>query len=474
MLYSENAKAQNIIAPVAIYDASTTSGGRIGLDDVLRFVESRLHVSESFRERLVRVPFGLGNPYWIKDPDFDLEYHVRHIALPRPGTWEQFTAQVARIGQRPLDMDRPPWELYLIEGLDAVDGVPPGGFAILLKMHHAAVDGVAGTEILNALHDHTPDPGPPEVPADDWRPDPRPSDLELVGRAAAHAVVDPVGTIRRLLWPTLRAAPRGTMRAVRSPEARGQTLAPVTATRFNRPVGPHRVWDARRFLLEEAKQIKRAVPGASINDVALAWIGGALRAYLGEHGELPESSLVALMPISLRATTTQQHGGTEVAASRGGNRFAMANIPMGTDVEDPLERVAAVQARTQTAKEYALDAPSLVEWSEALPGALAGTAQRAVIRLANRTGRTMGVHMIVTNVPGPRNPLYFDGARCLFTSGMAPVVDGMGIIHAVTSYQEQFVACFTADRDMMPDPAFYSACLDEAFGDLKKSAGTAR
>jgi len=277
-------------------------------------------------------------------------------------------------------MDRPPWELYLIEGLDAVEGVPPGGFAILLKMHHAAVDGVAGTEILNALHDHTPDPGPTDVPADDWRPDSRPSELGLVGRAAAHAVVDPVGTVRRLLWPTLRSAPRSTLRAVRSPEARGQTLAPVTATRFNRRVGAHRVWDARRFLLEDAKQIKRAVPGASINDVALAWIGGALRGYLGEHGELPESSLVALMPISLRATTIQPHGGTEVSASRGGNRFAMANIPMGTDVEDPLERVAAVQTRTQTAKEYALDArawssgrrPCPARWPARLSGRSSG------------------------------------------------------------------------------------------------------
>jgi diacylglycerol O-acyltransferase len=472
MLYSENAKAQNIIAPVAIYDASGVPGGRIGLDEVLRFVESRLHISETFREKLVRVPFGLGNPYWIKDPDFDLEYHVRHIALPRPGTWEQFTAQVSRIGQRPLDLDRPPWELYLIEGLDAVPGVPPGGFAILLKLHHAAVDGVAGTEILNALHDHSPGPGSlVHQVDDDWRPDVRPSDLELVARAAAHAVVDPFGTARRLLLPTVRSLPRTTVRTLRSSEARSQTVAPVAATRFNRPVGPHRVWDAHRALLDEAKRIRKAVPGASINDVALAWIGGALRTYLDKHGELPDNPLVALMPISLRPTSTQRAAGTEVEAARGGNRFAMANIPMGTDIEDPLERIAAIMARTQTAKEYALDAPSLVEWSEALPGAIAGTAQRAVIRLANRTGRTMGVHMIVTNVPGPQNPLYFDGARCLFTSGMAPVVDGMGIIHAVTSYQGQFVACFTADRDMMPDPAFYAGCIEQAFADLKEAAG---
>ncbi|MCW2580040.1 MAG: hypothetical protein JWR82_1641 [Blastococcus sp.] len=471
MLYSENPRAQNIIAPVAIYDASTAPGGRVTLDDVLRFVESRLHVSESFREKLVRVPFGLGNPYWMRDPDFDLEYHVRHISLPRPGSWEQFTAQVSRIGQRALDLDRPPWELWLIDGLDAIDGVPPGGFAILLKLHHAAVDGVAGTEILNALHDHSPGAAPPPSSDDSWEPDPRPSDLGLVARAAAHVVVDPVGTARRLLWPTLRTLPRTTMRTLRSPEARSQTVAPVAATRFNRPVGPHRVWDARRFPFDDVKAIRKAVPGASVNDVVMALVGGSMRLYLESKDELPESPLVALMPISLRPTMTQKPAVPEVEAARGGNRFAMANVPLGTHIEDPLERIAAVAASTATAKEYALDAPSLVEWSEAFPGALAGTAQRAVIRVANRAGRTMGVHMIVTNVPGPHNALYFSGARCLFTSGMAPVVDGMGIIHAVTSYQGQMVACFTADRDMMPDPVFYASCIDESFARMRKAAG---
>src|SRR5829696_3611848 len=375
-------------------------------------------------------------------------------------------------------MDRPPWELYLIEGLDAVEGVPPGGFAVLLKIHHAAVDGVAGTEILNALHDRSPDAAQAPMADDTWRPDARPSDLHLVAKAAAHVVVDPVGTARRLLWPTLRTVPGMAIRTLRSAEARSQTVAPVAATRFNRQVGAHRVWDARRFPFSEVKEIRREVPGVSVNDVVMAMIGGSLRIYLQNKNELPETPLVALMPISLRPTATQAQAAgpaaPEVAAARGGNRFAMANVPLGTHIEDPIERIAAIAASTETAKEYALDAPSLVEWSEALPGAIAGTAQRAVIRLANRAGRTMGVHMIVTNVPGPQNPLYFSGARCLFTSGMAPVVDGMGIIHAVTSYQEQFVACFTADRDMTPDPAFYASRLDAAFGDLKKSAGITR
>jgi len=148
----------------------------------------------------------------------------------------------------------------------------------------------------------------------------------------------------------------------------------------------------------------------------------------------------------------------------------MATIPIGSDIEDPLERIASIVARTRAVKEQALDAPGLVEWSEAVPGALLGTAQRAVTRLAARAGRTLGVHMLVTNVPGPRTPWYFAGARCMFTSGMAPVVDGMGITHAVTSYQDDLILAITADRGMLPDPAVYADCVDRAFKDMVDAA----
>ena len=470
MLYAETAKAQNIIAPVAVYDASTAPGGQVTLDDVLTFVRSRLHVCDSFREKLVRVPLGLGNPYWIRDPDFDLEYHVRHIALPRPGTWEQFAAQVSRIGQRPLDLDRPPWELYLIEGLDSVEGVPPGGFAMLLKMHHAAVDGVAGLQVLNALHDPTPDAVTTDPEADDWRPDGRPSELGMLLRAAGHGVTDPVGTVRRLLLPTARSLPR-TARSLLSLRSPSSTMTTIPATRFNATVSAHRVWDARRFRLADAKAVKNAVPGASLNDVSLALIGGALRIYLQKYGELPESPLMTIMPISLRPTATQQSRATEVTASHGGNRFAMATVGLGTDVEDPVERIRAIAESTRAVKGYALDAPSLMEWSTAVPGALVGTAQRAVVRMVNRTGRAIGANMIVTNVPGPQKPIYFCGARCLFTTGMAPVVDGMGIIHAITSNQDMLVVCFTADRDMMPDPSFFAQCIEDSFARLLAATG---
>ena len=136
-----------------IYDQSSAPGGKVTFKGILDHVGSRLHVSRTFRQRLVEVPLGLDHPYWIEDPDFDLEYHVRHIALPRPGDWRQFCIQVARLHSRPLDRSRPLWEMYVIEGLDDVDGLPAGSFAIMTKIHHAAIDGVTLLEITSALHD---------------------------------------------------------------------------------------------------------------------------------------------------------------------------------------------------------------------------------------------------------------------------------------------------------------------------------
>jgi hypothetical protein len=225
--------------------------------------------------------------------------------------------------------------------------------------------------------------------------------------------------------------------------------------------------------------------GATVNDVSMAIVGGGLRRYLRAKGELPKGSLSAIMPISVRPTTTQrpaaqpdtgqqdtgqQNAVRQVTSGSGGNRFAMSLVPLGTDIADPLRRLTATRERTSAAKGYGVGTLTLMEASEALPGALMGTAQRAVVRLVSRTGRSMGGHTIVTNVPGPRTPMYFCGARCVFQSGMAPVVDGMGLIIGVGSYCDEFFFSWTADRDQMPDPRFFGECLRQEFeamtGDL--------
>ena len=181
-LYAETPRAHMAGGGVAIYDPSTAPGGRVTFKGILNHIEERLHEARVFRQRLVRVPLDLDHPYWIEDPDFDLEFHVRHIALPAPGDWRQLCIQVARLVSRPLDLDRPLWELYVIEGLDNVAGVPRGSFALVTKVHHAAIDGMSGMEMTSAIHDDEPI-STPSVPEQAWRPGRVPTTSELLMRA---------------------------------------------------------------------------------------------------------------------------------------------------------------------------------------------------------------------------------------------------------------------------------------------------
>lgn len=469
MLYSESPNAQNLIAPIAIYDSSTAPGGHVSFEQILQLIESRLDVSDSFRERLVRVPFGLDRPYWVRDENFDLEYHVRHIALPPPGDWEQFCKLIARLGATQLDMSRPPWELYIIDGIDNIEGVPSGAFASMLKLHHAAVDGVSGSEIISAIHDV--EGGNPALPTRQvWRPEPVPSDVELVARSMIKSALAP--------WKMLRPRrPSEIIQQVREtfdqPKG-GQPMGLRKATRFNRKVSPHRSWGSQSFSLDDIKALRAKTDGAKVNDIGLALVGGALRRYLESKNELPDESLVALMPISIRPTQIQKAMGPTVEASAGGNQFAMVPISMSTDIDDPLARIAAIQLQTAAAKEQgAIGARRLAEMSEAMPGALMGTAQRAMTAAVNRFGRAMGVHTTVTNVPGPQVPLYLCGARAVRMDGMAPVVDGMGIIHGIGSYDGEIPFTFTADRDAMPDPHFYEECLLRSYEEIAASTKAA-
>jgi WS/DGAT/MGAT family acyltransferase len=252
----------------------------------------------------------------------------------------------------------------------------------------------------------------------------------------------------------------------REPRSRsGSGRLPVT--RFNHPVSPHRVWDTVWFGLDDVKQIRTLVPGATVNDVAIAIVGGAMRRYLEDKGELPTTSLVTLMPISVRPTMAQRGPSEDASPAAGGNQFSMTAVPMATDIDDPIERLAEIHRNTLAAKAGAVDARSLTQISEAVPGALLGTVQRAVTRLGNRAGLAMGVHTITTNVPGSQTPLYFCGARAVRMAGMAPVGEGIGLINGLGSYDGLMNFTFTADREMMPDPDVYSACMKDAFAELR-------
>lgn len=456
-LYVETGNMPMHIGSLAIYDQSTAPGGKVGFKDILKYFERRLHKARSFRQRLVRVPMSLDYPYWIEDPDFDLEFHIRHIALPSPGDWRQLCIQTARLHARPLDTNRPLWEAYVIEGLDNVEGVPAGSFALVTKFHHAAIDGISGAEIAAAFHDPTP-AETVEPPSHGWHPERFPSDVELLGRTVLTTAKKPfefASLVARNL-PSLGRLGRGLLTS----EMKLTTKVP--RTRFNGNVTAHRVFDGRVFSLDEIRAIKSSVEDATVNDVVVSVCGGAMRRYLQSKNELPEESLVAMAPMSVRPKDKQ---------SAAGNMVASMSLPIRTDIKDPLQRLRAVHEASENAKELTrtVGASMLTEAAHFLPSTTTGLLAKAYGRynLASRLPPVFNT--VITNVPGPNFPLYSMGSRMVANFGLGPVAHGVGLFQPVIGYNGRITISAISCREMMPDPAFYCDCLEESFEELKRA-----
>ncbi|MBX3705625.1 MAG: wax ester/triacylglycerol synthase family O-acyltransferase [Pseudomonadales bacterium] len=458
-LYLESPHAPMHIGGIMIYDPSTVEGGRQRFKDILGFVEDRLHLARTFRQKLVQVPFNLDHPYWIEDKDFDLEYHVRHIRLPDPGDWRQLCIQVARLHARPLDLTKPLWEFTVIEGVDAIPGLPAGSYAIVSKVHHAAIDGVSGVDLIEALHGLEPYPEHVPPPTRPWTGEVAPNPLELMARAQFKALTQPLRFAEMLARgvPAFGRMTEGfAMRQVQPPA----TVPP--RTRFNRTVSAHRVVEARQFPLSEVREIKGRVDGATVNDVVLAICGGALRHYLEAKRELPDASLIAMAPVSVRSS------GEKGAL---GNQVSGMLVSLGTDQAEPLGRLAAVRASSASSKALsnAVGARLLTDYSQFIPSTTAAMAARLYTELGLANQMNLPFNCVVTNVPGPQVPLYSAGARLVTQYGLGPVYDGMGLMFPVFSYCGHINVAVSACREMMPDPEFFAACLQESFEELRAS-----
>lgn len=459
-LYAETPTSPMHIGGLAIYDPSTVKGEKQRFKDILAFVEERLHLAKTFRQRKVDVPFNLDHPYWIEDRDFDLEFHVRHIRLPEPGDWRQLCIQTARLHARPLDLNRPMWEFTIIEGLDAVPGLPEGSYAIVSKIHHACIDGVSGADITEVIHSLEPYPETPPPPAEPYKGEQVPDPLELVTRAQLSNLSQPF----KLAEVMSRAMPAfGRLQAgLWSREF--EVNASIPKTRFNGRISAHRVLEGRSFSLAEIKAAKNAVEGATVNDAIMTICGGALRKYLAAKDELPKDSMIAMAPVSVRDTSDKNALGNQVAAM---------TIRMGTDIEDPIERLAAVHenAMGQKAMTNAVGAKLMTDFSQFIPSTMAAMAARLYTEMGLSETMSPPFNCVVSNVPGPQFPLYSAGARLVTQFGLGPLFDGMGIFFPVFSYNGQITVSVNACREMMPDPEFFADCLQESFDELKSAAG---
>jgi WS/DGAT/MGAT family acyltransferase len=450
-LYADNSRANANITLVHVYDQRTARGGKVRFKTILAHIASRLDRSRIFRQKLLRLPLEMDYPYWVEDDNFDLEYHVRHVALPDPGDWRQFCIQVSRIHARPLDLDRPLWEIYVIEGLDRFADLPPKSFALIAKVHHAAIDLDSGNEITRLLHDITPEP-PEPAPPPPWFPEPAPGMLGLMQ----------LGVLRNMLMPFRMAAP---MARLLSGASRAMlTFANeallhrerMAVTRFNAIVSPHRVFETRRFMLSEFRVVRALVPGATVNDVVLAVCGGGLRRYLEANDELPQASLSAIAPIYTRPEGDQ--------AAR--PEMSWLRVSLGTDIADPVKRLEKIRAQTGTldAVRNAVRAEELIDIERHTPAAtLALTGKMLALAMRTIGQRTPLANCTVTNVPGPTTPLYLAGARMTYFSAMLPIDDGMGLVFAVTSYDGRVIVSPTGCREQLPDPDVLSQCVRDSF-----------
>ena len=404
-LDSETVHANSNVSFVQIYDQATAPGGMVRFKTILSHIESRLHRSPVFRSKLQRVPLALSLPGWIEDQHFDLEYHVRHIALPKPGDWRQFCIQASRIHARALDLSRPLWEIYVIEGLDSVTDLPAGSFALLTKVHRAAMDPAQHNELLEALHDITP-LAPAPAPPEPWFPQSAPAPWAQALRGAATTVMSP----RRLAAPLLRALPA----VVAFAGDLLKSLDTTSTTRFNSVVSPHRVFDTRRFSLDEFRAIAGLVPGATLQDAVVAVCAGGLRRYLTLHDELPAADLTGRVQLDQGSVA----------------------LRLGTDTDDPVRRLAALQQQS--------------------PSALKSAGPSACT---------------ITMVPGPDTPWFLAGARLSYLSALLPICDGQGLVFAVTVYDGRVVISPTSCRELMPDPQAFAQCVRDSFQEMLALAG---
>ncbi len=438
---------------VAVLDPTDVPGGFTAAT-MKRLIEQRIDKLPPFRRRVVRVPFGLHHPLWIEDPGFDLDFHVRQVAVPAPGGEHELAAFVGEVAGWPLDRDRPLWQMWVVEGLEH------GHVALVAKVHHAAVDGASGVEVLASLVDLEPTPVPETVVSDQpWEADRVPSDVEMIGASMVSIARQPV----RMAKATVHLGKSLARLVTRMRNEDVHAGVPFTAPRlsWNVMITPHRQVAFSGMSLEDVKAVKDAF-GATVNDVVLAVLSGAFRRYLEERDELPDKPLVAVIPTSVRAMDEKQLG----------NRVSAMFTQLSTDLDEPLERLQAVQSTMTGAKQVHEDigGNTLEEWAElAAPAMLArGARLYSQLRLADRHPP---IHnLVVSNVPGPQFPLFMAGSRIVDLYPMGPVFDGAGLNVTALSYQSRVDIGFMACREAVPDLWRLASEVPEALAELVKLA----
>jgi diacylglycerol O-acyltransferase len=450
-LYMETPTLHMHTLKISVVDASDVPGG-FTFTRFKEVLQERLHLLPPFRRRIVEVPGRLHHPVWIEDPNFDLALHVRRVGCPAPGGMREFAELVSDIASRQLHRDRPLWEIWTVEGLEG------GRVAFVAKIHHSVADGIAAASLLANvaldLSGGATDPG--------WHPEPIPGKRELFADAAKDLARE-LRYLPRLLRTTLR-----NMAAVRR-RRKGAGLSPplpfdTPTTRFNAGLTAHRLFTMSTVSLDDVKKVKSAF-GTSVNDVVLATVAGALRTYLSDRGELPDKPLVAGVPVSTAADPDRL----------GGNKVSNMFTALRTDIADPVERLHAISEVTKAAKEFhnVLGSEMLRDWSEITPPRPFAWFMRWYSRRNLASRHRPPINLVVSNVPGPSEPLAIADANIVALYSMGPILEGIGLNVTVWSYVDSMNFGVVSCPEMAPDLWSLTEAISDELATLVKRADRA-
>jgi diacylglycerol O-acyltransferase len=451
-LHLERSGAHMHVAAIFVFEGEPPA-----YDELVEAIEARMHLVPRYRQKLAHVPLGQGRPVWVDDPHFNVRYHLRHSALPAPGSDEQLKNLAGRLFALPLDRTKPLWELNLVEGLDG------GRFAIVSKTHHALVDGVSGVDITSVIFDTSPDPSPVARDARKWLPRPEPTDAELLADALLERATVPGEAARglRALTRTPRhALGRAGEWLVGIGAMAWAGLNPAPATSFNVAIGPHRRYTWVDADLAQFKAIKNEL-GGTLNDVVLAAVTLALGRFLRRRGEETDGLVLrAMVPVSVRAD-----------AQRGalGNRVAAMWAPLPVGNEDPLAVLAEISEAMRGLKEsgQAVGAQALTSLADFAPPTIMSQAARL-------QSRQRFFNLVVTNVPGPQIPLYLLGRHLQAFYPVVPLAHHQALGIAIMSYDGRLGFGLLGDYDAMPDLEDLADDLAAAIESLSRVAGVKR
>lgn len=449
-LYAETPNSPMNMGSVAVIE------GALEFDKFRATIASRIHLMPKLRQRLVYVPMSIDYPYWVDDPNFDIDLHIHHMALPNPAGWAELRNTAAHIFSEALDQSRPLWSFTFVEGLDNIAQVPKGSVAIISKIHHVAIDGIAGAGLLSLLFDMTPDISDIPEPKP-WNPKPIPNDLAMILKSTISFAEKPL-KLPKLISEAFKASVKmGYLTRANQMEL---PAAPFTAppTPLNGIISARRKWNTAILSLDRVKALKK-IMDTTLNDVLLAICAGALRRYLLEKEKLPNRPLVAMVPISTRPDGDQSEG----------NQITSMRVQLATNVANPIERLEIINENTLRGKTYhgAVGAKTLTNMAEVVPFGLANQAARLYSRYSIAEMHNPMFNVTITNVPGPQFPIYLNGHELLSIMGTAPIIDGMGLIITIFSYNGHVTLSSTSDANSMPDLDIFSRYLRESANELE-------